>query len=1039
MASEEPEAAEIQPEQPAGISEEIADRQDLGNLDEELKRMLSRIQQYEVSPATLDRERKYIVSRLDRLGASSDQLGAVVQTLVGDQPNTERTMNTVQQVFNSLKVKKQKEIKSDEQREAAGDVKQGGEEVDVQQAGAGAAPAPRKLGGTAQAAYNTVYNMLTEIQQKLYVDGEASKGYTTAIQSVQAGRVSKRKKAINSLQDIAELEEIVATGQKLMNDTTNPQYVEEIQKWLSTFAQTKDQRDQLKPIFNTGPVSILLGISDAAPGGFSAKKVSGAVPKIVQPGFSRRFKLIKKKFKEDARGLSVFNKTFDSYMAKASGAGMGTTQMKNFLKENGSDAVRTLAKVFVPGDLSGLTDAQVVKAITQAEKLNKLVADARDTNPGDMRRLMEHGALRKVLGNPGSASPPSGTIEEAQEQLARDGMVAPAARKRSRSAGDVVDMIQPAPKRGRPANVRARGDAPFGWRQFQKAVKDGSDINASQAKKLFDSYFGSEHRADTVKLGKAAADVNRYMKVVGVLTGTGGRTGRSKILEGPLHPGNHVIVKGDNVHKYPRTINNENEIVSLMNALAQEYRVKVQSKRGDTLPTYESAHDMSSSERAQVFNMLEQSLDLKTVPSFWKEMMDERGTADKRKLAEDVKRLWSSITSARADDGAPLSYMSMMQKYAHEVAHLDRELERIHYPKAKVAPDRGAFIQRQHDSLLPVAVKLAKEASIKYDELQGKDTDLLKAAYTPRKTRQITVPRRGPSRSARSLNIFGSPQYVSRDMSPEPDQADDEKAEPGALVPPQARQPPPAAAVAAMGALGAPRANQGGRRPLRLRLPRRRRAAPAAPVVAPVVQDPAHPVNRDIQRTHLYVNPTANIWQSTGYRRSIGGDMMPPETGRVHLVRPGDLADPMEHFMRGMEPTADSNMGRKKAGPFKHSKGRSLVMSRSRFTHVRKRNDALEITIDRGVTPKEVDSVLARLTSHRLAAHSTLVYLVVGSKTLKLGKLASIDIDKLRRKLHALLAKNRSVGLQIVDEGPQGPMFRHAAHNYSNVKIASGF
>ena len=67
------------------------------------------------------------------------------------------------------------------------------------------------------------------------------------------------------------------------------------------------------------------------------------------------------------------------------------------------------------------------------------------------------------------------------------------------------------------------------------------------------------------------------------------------------------------------------------------------------------------------------------------------------------------------------------------------------------------------------------------------------------------------------------------------------------------------------------------------------------------------------------------------------------------------------------------------------------------------------------------------------------MYLVVGSKTLKLGKLASIDIDKLRRKLHALLAKNRSVGLHIVDEGPQGPMFRHAAHNYSNVKIASGF
>jgi hypothetical protein len=208
------------------------------------------------------------------------------------------------------------------------------------------------------------------------------------------------------------------------------------------------------------------------------------------------------------------------------------------------------------------------------------------------------------------------------------------------------------------------------------------------------------------------------------------------------------------------------------------------------------------------------------------------------------------------------------------------------------------------------------------------------------------------------------------------------------------------------------------------------------PAIALHAED-AH--NRHLRRTHLDVHPTASVWQSTGYRRSIGGDMMPPETGRVHLVRPGDLSDPIEHFMKGMQPTADSNMGRKKAGPFKQMRGSSLVMSKSRFTSVRKRNDALEITLRRGATPAEIDSVVARLTSHRLAVHSTWVYLMIGSKQHKLGKLASIDFDKLRRKLQSVLLKHRSVGLHLVDEGAAGPMHRHRAHTYDSVKIASNF
>jgi len=168
------------------------------------------------------------------------------------------------------------------------------------------------------------------------------------------------------------------------------------------------------------------------------------------------------------------------------------------------------------------------------------------------------------------------------------------------------------------------------------------------------------------------------------------------------------------------------------------------------------------------------------------------------------------------------------------------------------------------------------------------------------------------------------------------------------------------------------------------------------------------------------------------------GDLMPPSTGRVHMVAMGSMGDPMEHFLAQM--TTDANMGakRKIKGPFKKERGRSLVMHRSRHTSVRKRNGALEFTIRRGVTAAEVDSVIARLTSHRMSVHSTWVYLLDGPRRLKLGKLATIDLDKLRAKLFTILAKRPHVGLHIVDEDEEGALHKHRAHGYRDVKIARG-
>ena len=62
------------------------------------------------------------------------------------------------------------------------------------------------------------------------------------------------------------------------------------------------------------------------------------------------------------------------------------------------------------------------------------------------------------------------------------------------------------------------------------------------------SIMGGDHSRDKNKKGKAAAELNRYYKVVEMLTG--GRAGRVRGLEGPLHYGNHH--KKEN--KYPRLV-----------------------------------------------------------------------------------------------------------------------------------------------------------------------------------------------------------------------------------------------------------------------------------------------------------------------------------------------------------------------------------------------------------------------------------------------------------------------------------------------------
>ena len=154
------------------------------------------------------------------------------------------------------------------------------------------------------------------------------------------------------------------------------------------------------------------------------------------------------------------------------------------------------------------------------------------------------------------------------------------------------------------------------------------------------------------------------------------------------------------------------------------------------------------------------------------------------------------------------------------------------------------------------------------------------------------------------------------------------------------------------------------------------------------------------------------------YTHLIKGDLAP--IGRVHLVSIGPLVgdDESRHFLSQMD--ADSNMGAKamvdagRRGPFRASTGRSLIMDRSAHVSYRKRGMSLEITILRGVTSYEMDTLIGKIAAHRVTVSNVHLFFHNGSRK-KLGTLDRIDLEKLRQKIYDALDKKRTVGLTLVD------------------------
>ena len=172
------------------------------------------------------------------------------------------------------------------------------------------------------------------------------------------------------------------------------------------------------------------------------------------------------------------------------------------------------------------------------------------------------------------------------------------------------------------------------------------------------------------------------------------------------------------------------------------------------------------------------------------------------------------------------------------------------------------------------------------------------------------------------------------------------------------------------------------------------------------------------------------ITDHTSYNHLIEGDFKP--MGRVHLVGLGpDVGDQHPtHFLSQLD--ADANMGaqnlreRSRKGPFRSSKGRSRVMNRTAHVTYRRRRNAMEITVRRGIIDYEMSTLIGKICTHRLSAGDSILFLISGSRK-KMGRLDRIDMEKLRSKILEL-RKRATIGILLQDVTRKGLLHKGEMH-----------
>jgi hypothetical protein len=140
---------------------------------------------------------------------------------------------------------------------------------------------------------------------------------------------------------------------------------------------------------------------------------------------------------------------------------------------------------------------------------------------------------------------------------------------------------------------------------------------------------------------------------------------------------------------------------------------------------------------------------------------------------------------------------------------------------------------------------------------------------------------------------------------------------------------------------------------------------------------------------------------------------------------------------------ADANMGannlrHNKRGPFKTSTGRSRVMDRSRHVAYRRRGYAMEITVSRGVTDHEMETLIGKLSAHRISSQHADLILIASSRK-NLGDLDRIDMEKLRERIYKELQKRATIGLLLQDRITKGILHKGYSHSMTFKEDSRNF
>ena len=130
MATEEGESPSI-PEEAAGVSEKIKDMEELSTLEDEKIRLIGLLTQFEEDPSGLASEFDRVRHACEAAGIPNLQLLSLQTAMTGASANARKAIDVVSRAFVIREQAKAAEVQTDEARQIAGEVRQGGMPVDV--------------------------------------------------------------------------------------------------------------------------------------------------------------------------------------------------------------------------------------------------------------------------------------------------------------------------------------------------------------------------------------------------------------------------------------------------------------------------------------------------------------------------------------------------------------------------------------------------------------------------------------------------------------------------------------------------------------------------------------------------------------------------------------------------------------------------------------------------------------------------------------------------------------------------------------------